>query len=105
MDMGVNVYRIPRSRGQCPMYYALPEVPSNLRAVWDEIAGGSGQGQLAGAYFEICEGVLQTATNCRQLPEGSQNRLSESAERDLNGRAVAERAVRSGAIVRSLCDG
>jgi hypothetical protein len=56
MDMGVNVYRIPRSRGQCPMYYALPEVPSNLRSVWDEIAGGSGQGQLAGAYFEICEG-------------------------------------------------
>ncbi len=57
MDMGVNVYRIPRARNQCPMFYALPEVPSNLRAVWDEIAGGSGQGQLAGAYFEICEGT------------------------------------------------
>ena len=57
MDMGVSVYRIPRNANQCPMFYALPEVPSNLRAVWDEVAGGAGEGQLAGAYFEICEGT------------------------------------------------
>jgi hypothetical protein len=56
MDMGVNVYRIPRQSNQCPMFYALPEVPNNLRTVWDEVAGGAGEGQLAGAYFEICEG-------------------------------------------------
>jgi hypothetical protein len=57
MDMGVNVYRIPRAYNQCPMFYALPEVPANLMEVWNEIAGGNGEGQLAGAYFEICEGT------------------------------------------------
>lgn len=50
-DLGVKVFKIPRAEG-CPTYYSLPEADADLRNFWNKIAGGGGEGQLAGLYFE-----------------------------------------------------
>ncbi len=50
-DMGVNLFKVPRAQG-CPTYYSLPPVGEDLQTIWNKMAGGTGEGQLAGLYFE-----------------------------------------------------
>ncbi len=56
-SLGVNVQQIPREpvAGACPTYSFLKSAPAPLQTIWKEAAGGgSGEGKLAGLYFEYC---------------------------------------------------
>ncbi|CAN5657266.1 hypothetical protein BH10BDE1_BH10BDE1_27080 [soil metagenome] len=58
-SLGISLYRIPREsmKGQCPTYFNLAAPNAMLKSIWSEAAGGNtGDGKLAGLFFELCGG-------------------------------------------------
>lgn len=59
LDMGVKLFKVPRTQG-CPTYYSLQPADSEMQAIWSKMAGGSGEGELAGLYFEYTNSPSET---------------------------------------------
>jgi hypothetical protein len=58
-SLGIGLYKIPREnmKNQCPTYFNLPTPNALLKSIWSEAAGGNtGDGKLAGLFFELCGG-------------------------------------------------
>lgn len=56
-SLGIGVYKIPRAdmKGLCPTYFNLSVAPRTFQDIWKQVAGGgTGQGSLAGLFFEFC---------------------------------------------------
>ncbi len=56
-SLGIGLYKIPRTKmaGQCPTYFNLPLAPKPFQSIWSQASSGNtGNGQLAGLFFEFC---------------------------------------------------
>lgn len=69
-SLGIGLYKVPpvKMSKQCPTYFNLPVATDPFKAIWSQASSGNtGNGQLAGLFFEFCGAGTGAACRARDI--------------------------------------